>query len=150
MADKSGKYPNLTETPYKDPKKASEAGKLAGPKYSKYKWNVLKILGYKETDVNARELTKLKKKDFDEIIKFLLFSDFTKIKEVSDEKKIPAFLKVMCRGIVKDAAKGEMKNVKDILERLWGKPEQKIENEMSGSLEGNITVKFIPAKKNTE
>ena len=139
MADKSGKYPNLTASHFSDHENAVEGGKKS-KRYSKYKWSILQSLGYRECDEKTRELLKLSKKDFDEIIKFLLLSDFTKIKEIADEKRIPAFVKVMSRGIVKDAAKGDMRNVKDILDRLWGKPEQKIENEISGKDGGPVEL----------
>ncbi len=33
-----------------------------------------------------------------------------------------------------------MRNVKDILDRLWGKPEQKIENEISGKDGGPVEL----------
>lgn len=121
---------NLTEAGYfkRNPDKASEAGKKSVP-YSKFKYSVLESLGYdrnKDKDV-YQEISKVSKKEFEETLLLMLMSEFKKVRKLSKSDEASTLLKVMARGLVSDASKGNTNNIKDILDRVYGRVEQKID-----------------------
>jgi len=136
-SEKEKKYPNLSSSGHfkNVPGAAAKAGKLSRP-YSKYKSKVLRALGYKLKGdwEEATELMTLPKHEFDEIIKMLLVCDFSKILALAKKDDIPSVLRVYARGLEKDAARGETKNIKEIMDRVFGKPDQKIDTVLSGGV----------------